>query len=289
MLDQAFPILCYHRIHANDDPSTPTVAPGAYCGHVTASQFERQMEYLAAGGYSTLTQDQIAAWLLDGDALPPQAVAIHFDDNRRNVFENGLPIMRARGFLATVFVVTDLADGKEVWKNDFPAMNWRDLKQILNAGWCIGGHTRSHVTFGGGTKPPRNHAHRLEEIAESQVILRKRLGISAGHFAYPGGTFDESAERVVKEFYRTARLWQEYRYGPPPACEYVTRQSDPYRLMGINISVKSSFAEFQEIVEGGARSGQAGTAEEAARSGHDRREALMATGAHPGACPGKST
>lgn len=42
------PILCYHRVHLDNDPRTPPVVEGEYCGHVTLSVFRRQMTMLTS-------------------------------------------------------------------------------------------------------------------------------------------------------------------------------------------------------------------------------------------------
>jgi len=243
------PILCYHRIHADDDPSTPEVRTDSYCGHVTASQFARQMKYLADSGYSAVTQDEVGAWLRDGEDLPGRPIAIHFDDNRYNVLQNGLPIMKSYGFTATMYVITGLADGEELWPNDFPAMRWDDIEQLVKAGWCIGAHTKTHIRFAGEDYSEDVREQWVDEIKGSQEIIRSRLGVSADHFAYPAGIWCEEAESIVMRHFRTARLWREGPVSPGAArSEYVTRQSNPYRLMPINISAKMSFADFSMLV-----------------------------------------
>lgn len=249
MPTMSFPILCYHRVHADDDPSTPDVRPGSYCGHVTASQFARQMKYLADCGYSTVTQDEVGAWLLGGEGLPPRPIAIHFDDNRYNVLENGLPIMKSCGFTATMYVITGLADGKQLWPNDFRALRWNDLDQLLKAGWCIGAHTKTHIQFARDDYSEDTREQWVEEIKGSQDIIRSRLGIPADHFAYPAGIWCEEAERIVMRHFRTVRLWSEGPVSPGVAhCEYVNRHSNPYRLMPININAKISFRDFNMLV-----------------------------------------
>ena len=76
MDDPVVPILVYHRVHADDDPAMPEVAPDRYCGHVTASQFRQQMEYLAERGYHTITRDEIVAWLEEGERPGPGSIVI---------------------------------------------------------------------------------------------------------------------------------------------------------------------------------------------------------------------
>ena len=127
------PIIVYHRVHRPDDVTMPNDAR-----RVDVPEFTRQMDYLSEAGFQTVTYPQIAAWLLEGTELPERPVAIDFDDNRLAVLENAFPILSERGLKATVFVITDLADGKDVFgqagQKDFPSMNW-DLY-----GWALYSH-----------------------------------------------------------------------------------------------------------------------------------------------------
>ena len=246
----AVPILTYHRVHADDDPTMPDVVPGQYCGHVTLSQFEQQMDYLHHQGYGTLTQDDLSTWLVEGIEPPPKSVAINFDDNRYNVLENALAVLRARGFVATMFVITDLADGQELWENDYPALTWEHLGELVEAGWCIGSHTKTHVTFGSNDRPVRDEAHAIDEIEGSQDVIRRRLGVEVDHFAYPSGTVDETADTLVRQYYKTARVWQDQPQAPPAAgYEYVNVMTDPHLLGCVHMSARMSLEQFRAAVE----------------------------------------
>ena len=91
----------------------------------------------------------------------------------------------------------------------------------------------------------------IDEIVGAQAVIREQLGVPVNHFVYPTGTFDEASERLVKQTYRTARLWQEHpRPLPAPPYEYITESTNPYRLNGINISAKMSFDDFRAVIEG---------------------------------------
>ena len=59
------PILCYHRVHSDDDPMMPQVITGQYCGHVTESVFRNQMKWLAENGITTVTHLDIMKWIYE--------------------------------------------------------------------------------------------------------------------------------------------------------------------------------------------------------------------------------
>ncbi|MCK5736508.1 MAG: hypothetical protein KAH21_08520, partial [Spirochaetaceae bacterium] len=71
-------------VHSDNDPDTPKVVEDRFCGHVTQSEFRKQMKLLADNGFTTVTHDDIKSWLYDGQELPDgKLIGIDFDDNRR--------------------------------------------------------------------------------------------------------------------------------------------------------------------------------------------------------------
>ncbi len=245
-IPQRVPVLVYHRVYSDDDLKIPVVHPGEYCGHVIQSEFKRQMDYLVQYKFRTITHDQLGKWLYAEDDLPERVVAIDFDDNRLNVLENAFPIMQERSLVGTVFVITELASGRLPFgTNDFPAMSWKDLAKLQEAGWCIGSHTKSHPLFTYVQTKAKRKTEILDELHGSQEEIEHRLGVLVEHFAYPGGSWNKRVEQLVKRFYRTARLWRENS-----PWKYTTRKTYPYRLEAINISARMSFQEFRRIIEG---------------------------------------
>lgn len=232
MLDQTLPILTYHRVHLDADVTIP-----ADLGRVNLSEFEKQMRYLAEAGCRTVTHREIAAWLLDGASLPQRAVAIDFDDNRRNVLDNAFPVMREYGFVGTVFTVTDLADAKPLPEMDhIPAMHWAQLLQLRDAGWCIAPHTCTHRFL---TEIPLDEAR--HEMAASYDRVREMTGEDAAYFAYPGGYWNDDLEAFARQLFKTARHW--HLQDAPK----VTANGDPHRLPGVNVAMDMTMQRFGSI------------------------------------------
>ena len=236
------PILAYHRVHRDEDVSVPNDG-----GRVDLSEFRRQMDYVAEQRVSVVTHADIARWICEGEELPDRAVALDFDDNRLNIFDNAYPILRERGFRGTVFTVTDLADQKPVADMQaYPAMNWGHLRQLRDSGWCIAPHTKRHPFLTGPRQGVDGLDEAAEEMAGSLQRVRDETGVDAPYFAYPGGCWNEDLETLAKTLFKTARLWQTSLADHPPL---VSRGCDPYRLVGINICLNMSFAHFCQIID----------------------------------------
>ena len=247
---RAIPIFAYHRVHADDDPLLPEVRTDLFCGHVTLSAFRKQMAALAERGFTTISQDQLAQWLCDGQALPEgKVVAIGFDDNRLNVLENALPVMSEYGFKATVWVISRLADGNLPDYETYPWLNWDQLAQLHHEqGWEIGAHTATHPFAPWlirGTDGPDGARRYMDNLIECNDAIERHIGIKPQHFAYPGGEWNDHAEALVVRLYKTARHWE---------CDdrpyyHNTWYTNPYRLQAINVSMQMSHARYVQILD----------------------------------------
>ncbi len=75
---------------------------------VTASGFEKQMQYLAENGYKTLDADQLFEKLKDGGKHEGRRVALTFDDALGSFWSVAYPLLEKYGFSAILFVAPGL-------------------------------------------------------------------------------------------------------------------------------------------------------------------------------------
>jgi peptidoglycan/xylan/chitin deacetylase (PgdA/CDA1 family) len=188
------PILTYHAIE--EGRSLIGVSPAA---------FRRQVELLAAGGWTALTVPQALDLLQLGRCLPRRVVALTFDDGLRSAYTVALPILREYGFVATIFPVAGALGGSNDWPGQppgipaLPLLAWDELAALAGAGWAVGGHTLTHPDL---TAAPAERAE--EEVAGCRHALSERLGLPVTVFAYPYGRHDASTRTMVARHYRGA-------------------------------------------------------------------------------------
>ncbi|RLT41265.1 MAG: hypothetical protein DWI57_07200, partial [Chloroflexi bacterium] len=116
------PVLMYHYL------SIPPDDANIYRRDLSVSPelFARQLEAIQAAGYTTISLYDLQAHLWEGAPLPEKPVVITFDDAYRDNYTNAFPLLRERGMIATIFVVTDFMDEER------PAyMTWDMAREML--------------------------------------------------------------------------------------------------------------------------------------------------------------
>lgn len=98
-----FQVLTFHRVNDDGDPFFPATPTAV---------FERWMAFLART-HSVLPVEELVE-RMQRDALPPNAVAITFDDGYRDNLTHAAPILARHRLPATIFVATGFTGTTEV-------------------------------------------------------------------------------------------------------------------------------------------------------------------------------
>ena len=88
------PILTYHSI----DQTGSVISVGS-------DQFQHHMRWLASAGYSVVSLRDVMVLMRQGSPIPPNTIALSFDDGFKNFSSSALPVLQELGFRATVFLV----------------------------------------------------------------------------------------------------------------------------------------------------------------------------------------
>jgi len=178
---RTIPILMYHHI------GTPGAAGGGWL-YVRPEIFSQQMDYLNTKGYTTVTLPEIATGLLGTSTLPAKPVVVTFDDGYRDFHTNAYPILRQKNIKATIFLITQLMEGADY-------LTWEQARELAgNSLITIGDHTLDHRSMGKMTE-----AELRNEIINSKNILEANLGKKINVFAYPYGTTNSQASKILSE------------------------------------------------------------------------------------------
>lgn len=187
---------------------------------VRTQRFEAQIARLAERGYRGVTFAEAVRGEYEG-----KAVAITFDDGYRSVLEVAKPILDAHGMPATAFLVTDHVgserpmtwDGIDCWldgphADELIPMSWAEARQLVDDGWEIGSHTRTHPKL-----TEVDDARLREELEGSRAECERQLGRPCETIAYPYGDLDLRVEEAAMRAGYAGAAALAPRPGRPPA------------------------------------------------------------------------
>jgi peptidoglycan/xylan/chitin deacetylase (PgdA/CDA1 family) len=163
---------------------------------VHPGEFAAQMEYLAAAGYYPVTVAELVS-SRSGRPLPPRPVALTFDDAYADFYSAALPVLRAHGFRATLYVPTAYVGAStrfnvSLGEQNRAVLSWRALLDIAAEGIEVAAHSHTHPQL--DRVPPVVVS---DEVHRSRDLLEQELGLAVHGFAYPFGYWNRTVRAAI--------------------------------------------------------------------------------------------
>ncbi|WP_256758490.1 polysaccharide deacetylase family protein [Cohnella sp. WQ 127256] len=200
-------VLMYHNI--TEGPERQSELPVA--------MFRKQMAALADNGFHVISMDEYVGFMLEGKAIPSNAVLITFDDGYETFYKYAYPILKEYKFPATNFVIVKWVD--EPFGR--PKMSWDQMREMQKDGMSFYSHTyESHVykpVDGKGKEKPalanrlyNKKTKTIETLSEyrarvksdlenAERRLKAELGNKLGIIAFPYGAYNDDVLKLCKE------------------------------------------------------------------------------------------
>ena len=195
-----------------------------YC--VSPEDFQEQLDYLEAQGYTTITLLEFMKAKRGKQELPEKPIVLTFDDGYENNYLELLPILEKRGMKAMVYMVTN-----QIGRPGY--LSWDQLRDMQDRGIEIGSHTANHLPLTGLS--PEEQA---DEMRLSKLIMEWNGLRTVFSFSYPNGAYDSSMPELLRE--------NEYLTAVTGDAGLNTFRTDPYLLQRINIpNPRFGLLEFQ--------------------------------------------
>lgn len=190
------PLVMFHAVVESPGPNE--LAP---------ARFAALLDGLEAAGFRTVSLGEALDAEDRGLKLAGKPVVLTFDDGTEDAFTTVLPLLRARGQVATFFLVSAWtardASARHVEATPDgprPALVWPEVLALRHAGMEVGSHSRTHARFG-----EVSDAQARAELAESKRALEQGLGAPVTLFAYPFNSLRARHRALVTEAgYRAA-------------------------------------------------------------------------------------
>ena len=219
---QRVTVLMYHRIG-----SAENAKPNRYC--ISPDLFDKHMHRLAELGRQACTLEDFLAWLEGKKDLVEGSFLLTFDDGFLGVYEHAAPVLHKLGWPATVFLVSRLIGGENVWsQTDNPGgftyrlMAEKHIEEMRNTGFTFHSHTRLHPDL-----TTLSDDELTQELAGSRQDLEELLHAPVTCLAYPYGRYDN---RVISA---SRKAGYHVAFSTQPG--FNRRNVDPYRIRRLDI------------------------------------------------------
>lgn len=225
-------VLMYHSISDNE-----------WFFAVSPQEFERQMRYVKRY-CNPIPLRHVAEYIEGKRSLPPRSVAITFDDGYKDFLVNALSVLEKYQVPATIFICAGEVDRSELG-SDLPLLSWEKINEVLRVSAYaegqnsrqsalveIGSHGLTHKKLGRISPEEAKN-----EINESRVIIKEKIGAKPDFFAYPKGNFSKAVRDLVMRAGYLGAVSVEQRT--------VKKNDNPYSMPRIQIDDSHPFFEFR--------------------------------------------
>lgn len=222
------PILMYHLV--KDMPGCPMAVP--------PRTFAQQMELLAAGPYTPVTEDDLHTMVATGRPLPDNAVLLTFDDGYANTVTTVLPVLDRLGLPAVMAVCGGYLGRDRPGHVPHPVQEMASAEQVqqwADSGRAVAAHSYTHPRLTRVSGPAL-----AWQLAGDREVLTDVLGRAPRTFAYPYGAYNPRVQRAVAELYPLA-LATDDRHRPD--------HRHPYALSRIQVDPRWSLAAFRTALD----------------------------------------
>ena len=172
---------------------------------------EKQLLHLKKS-WNFLTPDEFELIIYNKKKITKDSLLLTFDDGTISNYNIACHILEKYKIKAIFFVVTEYAllSDNDKWQefanininlkessyklnDNFKNMRLYELKDLINKGHTIGGHTNTHKRVSNLT-----NIELIEEIINGTDKLESLLGVKINHLAYPFGNFESVSDSASK-------------------------------------------------------------------------------------------
>jgi peptidoglycan/xylan/chitin deacetylase (PgdA/CDA1 family) len=213
-----FSYLLSSSVFRGDDPDIIVLMYHRVTGDVPLEldvhfdDFRRQMHWLAVH-HKVISLDDAFNILRDkknGATFDRPYFVITFDDAYSDFYTHAFPLLHELKIPSTVYVSTRFIEEPSIppisrtieHPEKLTPVTWSMLEELAQSPLItIGGHTHTHTEL-----PDLDEEAIEDDLYRCDSLLKKRLGTTVHHFAYPRGVWDDRVRNIISQHYRTAAL-----------------------------------------------------------------------------------
>ena len=231
------PVITYHRLCSDAEKRMRANKKDSL--FISVSVFEKQMAWLSARGYRTISTEEFYKWRTGRISLPPKSVLITFDDGIYSIVKYGVPVLKKYNMKATMFIIG---------KNIKPVTNRKANSRGRYC--CIGQDVINEVTADYPDFEFQSHTYNMHrKIKKKPALTKTSKGAQISDFttmykkygytvmAYPYGKYTNKTIAAAK----ASHVKMAFTYG---TNAYATKKQSIYKIKRIKISGTQSMKKF---------------------------------------------
>ncbi|HEY6539653.1 MAG TPA: polysaccharide deacetylase family protein [Ktedonobacteraceae bacterium] len=229
------PIFMYH--HVSNELTHDLLD---YTLTVTTTEFNAQLDWLQAQGYSSINMTELFDALYYGKALPPHPMILSFDDGYEDMYTDAVPTLLAHHYRGVFYIITGMIGGRY--------MTWNQVRTLDEYGMQIASHTVHHINIG---NPPA-YTSTQQELLDSKNTLQAQLGKPVQFFCYPTGEPFHNDSNYERQLVLADLLADGYigaTLDPLSFDSTIQDAQTPYQLPRVRVSGGESLQSFTGILD----------------------------------------
>lgn len=224
-------ILSYHSVLDGDE----AVRADPYKQHIPLRLFQKHLDYLQHN-HTVISLREFLVARREHRRLPNYSVVLTFEDGFEDFYTVAAGQLTQRQLAATVFVITDRADGR-LPANGESFLSWQQVQELASSGMEIGSHTCSHPRL---PELPPEEVRR--ELADSRAAIMAHVNPSYVPLSFPHGRTSESISQLAQSL--------GYSCAITTTLGHNGRDADIFALRRTTIASDDDLATFAARVSG---------------------------------------
>jgi peptidoglycan/xylan/chitin deacetylase (PgdA/CDA1 family) len=235
---EKIPVLQYYYL-ANDKDKKENPEFKERVNILSASEFEKQIKYLADNKYHTLTLKEFNGFIKDKKPLPEKSVLITFDNSSKSNYVYAYPILKKYKMHAVSFAVSSklTEQAQKFDHKNIQMLSKVELEKMKDV-FEFGSHTHD-------LNKVIDNTPALIKTAKDDVkkdILQSNKLLQTNYFSYPFGKYNKASVEALNEL--------EVALAFTSSPGYATESSKPLEIERWPISADTKMDTFEKIVSG---------------------------------------
>lgn len=194
------PVLMYHKVLKNRK------SLGKYT--ILPSELEADLIYMREQGYTTVTVEDLVAYVYNDVSLPEKPIMLTFDDGFRSYYTYVLPLLEKYESKAVMSIIGEYVDKSSEDINLNPYLNWSQVEELSASPYVeIQNHSyamhkldeRVGCTILDGESYDEYRKVIVNDVGYLQLLISGKTGYTPSAFTYPFGAMCKECKGILKE------------------------------------------------------------------------------------------